>query len=213
MSKRIKYSGKCFDVEYLPSFLTKEEADALYQHTEHEVDWVRSPSFDNKRSSFVYGDKDLTYEVKFGGYFDKKTQKYREEWITERRATEWSLFPSDALRSIKERLEKKSKHIYNFCVIQRYPHGGVGINRHADKEMVEGSTITGLSLGSKRVIRFTPSPLLKKYNMDPFELALDHGSVYMMKPPTNQYWMHEITKDDSTEPRLSLTFRNVPVIS
>ena len=65
----------------------------------------------------------------------------------------------------------------------------------------KGTSIVGISLGQERIFRLTRYGKTKEFN-------LNSGSMYAMHPPTNDYWCHEIVKDTSTKPRISLTFRD-----
>ena len=98
-------------------------------------------------------------------------------------------------------VEEITNEKYNICVIQRYPSGKVGIKKHRDKEMKLGTTISGLSLGATRKLK------LEYYDKN-IEKDLLSGSLYVLNPPTNSYYTHCIEKDSTTEPRISLTFRN-----
>lgn len=106
------------------------------------------------------------------------------------------------LFDLKKIIEKETKDTYTCCVIMRYPHGKIGIGKHKDKEMIAGTTIAGLSLGSTRSFEFT-------YGTKKHLLKLLSGSLYVMKPPTNTFWTHEIKQDIKIDQaRISLTFRN-----
>jgi alkylated DNA repair dioxygenase AlkB len=103
-------------------------------------------------------------------------------------------------------VEKMVDEKFNVCVVQRYPNGSYGINPHKDKEMIIGTTICGISFGAKRKLRLHSPKYMK---LDNIELDLEHGSLYVLKSPTNTYWSHEIVKDKNiNKPRISLTFRN-----
>ena len=172
------------------NFLSGEDADLLLSEC-NGLGW--KPNTGNKRSNITFGDNGLVYAVKF-----KDTTLYR---ITQ----EWSKFP--LLQKIKDKLESCMGEdvSYNCCAVMRYPHGGVVIKPHRDKEMV-GGDIYGISVGSTRTLRFRPPRSYRCKNVD---LSLSHGSMYCICRPTNDKWSHEILQDDSKRVRYSLTFRNV----
>jgi alkylated DNA repair dioxygenase AlkB len=95
----------------------------------------------------------------------------------------------------------------NVCIIQKYANNSIGIKRHRDKEMTPGTSICGVSLGQKRILRISPPTFL---HTESFDINLNHGSLYVLKPPTNDYWFHEIPPQvqESDGVRYSLTFRN-----
>ena len=169
-----------FNVEFKPDFLSTNEANRLYMEL---IPYV--PFQKNKRSSATFGDKGIVYTI---NYFGQTVHRPTKEWIK-------------PLLKIKERLEEQTKEKYNVCVLQCYPHGGVGINPHRDKEMVLGTMICGVSLGQERTLELSRGSETKSYQ-------LNSGSLYILKPPTNSYWLHSIPKDQSKHIRLSLTFRN-----
>jgi alkylated DNA repair dioxygenase AlkB len=44
-------------------------------------------------------------------------------------------------------------------------------------------------------------------------VALPHGSLCIMYPPTNEHWAHSIeTEQETRAPRISLVFRHTPVL-
>ena len=38
---------------------------------------------------------------------------------------------------------------------------------------------------------------------------LENGSALLMKAPTNEYWRHEIRKEVSSQPRISVSFHQL----
>jgi len=124
--------------------------------------------------------------------------------VVKRYAIAWCKLP--ILIDIRNHLEQLTGEKYNYCVIQYYPCGKVGIKPHKDKEMILGTTICGLSIGETRFLELSPP---KFVNEEKIILPLKSGSLYVLKPPTNSYWIHAILTDDTTKPRISLTFRNV----
>jgi alkylated DNA repair dioxygenase AlkB len=169
-----------FNVDLYENFLTKKESKFLFEFFEN-LNWKK----DKKRESKTFGDENLEYVIHWFG----KT--------TVRKAIIW---PKEILE-IKSRLEEFAKEKFTVLVVQRYPDGKSRINPHRDKEMTRGTTICGISLGATRTLR-----LEKGENYA--DLELKTGSLYMLKPPTNDYWSHAILKDDSKDVRISLTFRN-----
>ena len=92
-------------------------------------------------------------------------------------------------------------------MIQQYPNGQSGIQKHRDKEM--SNMICGISVG----IEDPPSAgqrrtlSMYQYNKLLLNQPLNNGSLYILLEPTNNFYSHAINKDDSIGVRFSLTFR------
>jgi hypothetical protein len=112
---------------------------------------------------------------------------------------DWDDFP--LLKQLAERVGEGD----NYAVVQYYPHGGVGIKPHRDREMVPGTTITGVSLGACRDLTLNLTGRPAKL------LPLENGSAYKLRPPTNDCCTHSIEIDDTRKPRWSVTFRRLPL--
>ncbi len=181
-----------YNFSYYEEFLSSTEAAVSMDHFSRLFD-LRN----NKRQSFTFGNKGLVYEVKFGGY------KGIPETISKREVIDWTQHP--LLMAIKDQLEFVTTETFTICVIQYYPNGSVGISKHKDKEMKPGTMICGISLGQTRELKMHPPSFLRR---QPISTNLAPGSLYILKPPTNDYWMHSTEKDSSTQARISLTFRN-----
>jgi alkylated DNA repair dioxygenase AlkB len=180
-----EFRGNNFNVDFYENFLSQEESEYVFNILEKNVKWSSNIT-PGKRVNQTYGDDGLTYEIHWYG----KT--------TKRKVYPWS--DMNILKTIRDKIQEITNEKYNICVVQRYPSGKVGINAHRDKEMKKGTTICGLSLGETRTLSING-----KNNIN---LSLTPGSLYIFNPPTNEYNTHCIDKDDTTNPRISLTFRN-----
>ena len=105
-------------------------------------------------------------------------------------------------KELRDKISITTEQQYNTCVLQIYNSGQVGINPHKDKEMNVGTKIASISLGESRVMRFE---LIGFENID---IVLDKGDLCVINYPTNNYWLHSIPTDDSTNVRASLIYRN-----
>ncbi len=180
-----EYLGDKLNLDFYKNFLTSEESISVFNTLEKQTKWSNLVS-EKKRVNQTYGDDGLVYEINFYGK------------ITKRKALPWSDIP--ILEILRNRITEITKESYNICVIQRYPNGKIGINPHRDKEMKLGTTIVGLSLGETRTLSMSR-------NNSIIDISLSPGSLYVFNSPTNSYWAHSIKKDETTKPRISLTFR------
>jgi len=193
MFLRCEYTREDLQVDFYPKLLSRALSDGWYDYLQVLFQNIFKST---RRSSILVGDDGMVYKVQFGDY------------LRENVAIPWDDIP--AMRSLKELIERVTGEHYTVCIIQCYPKGSVGINPHRDKEMVEGTCICGLSIGSARTIQFTHARLHGSIlpHLQPLHLKLPSGSMYVMRGKTNQRWLHSIPKDDTDAPRYSFTFRN-----
>jgi alkylated DNA repair dioxygenase AlkB len=94
----------------------------------------------------------------------------------------------------------------------RYRDGKDHMGEHRDdeKELDQKSGIASVSLGQVRdfVLRHSDARGKKKRSIPPVKIPLGHGSLLLMKPPTNTFWYHSIPQRKSLPGvRINLTFR------
>lgn len=183
------FKDQYLNVDYYKDFLFTEEISHLLsfceQYTQNSPDYMRS--------NLMFGDEGLIYSDTYQG------KTYHTKAI---------IWPTNLIH-YKNKVEKTTGHIYNFCSLMKYPNGKIGIKKHRDKEMTSGTSICGISVGAMRKIQFSPTNYVIT-KCDNIILELTSGSLYCMLPPTNDLWLHEILPDfESMGVRYSLTFRNV----
>ena len=101
---------------------------------------------------------------------------------------------------------------FNFVLINYYANGDQCIGYHSDDErdLDKFSSIVGVSLGSPRDFLLKPKNFITKNLPNPIKINLDHGSIILMKYPTNKHWTHSIPRRTNiNNPRISLTFRKI----
>jgi alkylated DNA repair dioxygenase AlkB len=77
---------------------------------------------------------------------------------------------------------------------------------HADneKELGTNPTIASLSFGAARTFQLKHNTIKENKK----SILLEHGSLLLMKGPTQHFWKHQIPKTAKpTGPRINLTFR------
>ncbi|KAM8797628.1 DNA oxidative demethylase ALKBH2 [Eudromia elegans] len=180
------------------------EADRLLRELERDVEYARGERaklyvfgkwHDIPRQQATYGDPELTYTYS-GATFSPKP------WIP-------------VLDRIRDRVALHTGHTFNFVLINRYKDGCDHIGEHRDdeRELVPRSPIASVSFGACRdfVFRHCESRGKKATrHIKPIKLQLAHGSLLMMKYPTNVYWYHSVpVRKKVLAPRINLTFRKV----
>lgn len=107
----------------------------------------------------------------------------------------------------------------NSVLINYYRDGASIIPRHRDSEEIFGDnpTIIILSLGSKRVMRFSRvnpgGRSMKTVDDEEYDVVLEPGSVLVMAGTTQKYYCHELLHSDSSDARYSMTFRHHPDVT
>lgn len=176
-----KIIDKNLDLDLHEDLVDAETASELFDLLEDLF-----PLKPNKRVNQTYGDDGLVYEIKF------------QNGTVKRKAQPWK----PVILVLKELVEKVTGEKFTICVVQRYPNGKIGIQKHRDKEMKHGTKIAGLSIGQQR-------KLIMARNDKEHIIELPSGSLYVMNPPTNDFWTHCIPRDSTNDGvRISLTFRN-----
>ena len=91
----------------------------------------------------------------------------------------------------------------------------MGEHRDDEKDLVHGYPIASLSLGQARdfIFKHTDSRGKNaKRCIDPVKIELQHGSLLMMKHPTNTYWYHALPpRKRLPNVRINMTFRKMVV--
>uniref|UniRef100_A0A8C9FIJ9 DNA oxidative demethylase ALKBH2 n=1 Tax=Pavo cristatus TaxID=9049 RepID=A0A8C9FIJ9_PAVCR len=201
-SQEIRAQG--LSLEYRLLF-GRAEADAIFQQLEKEVEYFEGKALhvfgkwhNIPRKQVTYGDPELTYTYS-GVTFSPKP------WIP-------------VLSHIRDRLVLETGHAFNFVVINRYKDGEDHIGEHRDdeKELVPRSPIASVTFGACRDFVFRHCDSRGKNatrHIKPIRLQLAHGSLLMMKYPTNVYWYHSLPiRRRVLAPRINLTFRKMMAV-
>lgn len=184
-------SAAKINVQLCPGFVTSEDCASLEQIIRTRIRFphphvTKAGVASKRRNKAIFGE------------IDRYTIVYMGKTI-HTPVTPWSAFPE--LETVKCAIEAETGQTYQVCVIQMYNNGQVGIKPHRDKEMRAGTIIASVSLGCDRVMRF-------ERGGTKHDFALSSGTLCLLHPPTNDYWLHSIPVDASTEVRISLVFRN-----
>lgn len=140
-----------------------------------------------KRKVAWYGDRPYTYTY-------SNVSKEALPWTKE-------------LREIKAIAEEASQETFNSCLLNLYHSGEEGMAWHSDgeKDLKKHSAIASISLGAERKFAFK-----HKESKDTVSLYLEHGSLLLMKGPTQDHWLHRLPPTKKVlAPRINLTFRYI----
>lgn len=113
------------------------------------------------------------------------------------------------LQTLKSDVERAVGDEFNSVLLNYYRNERDSVGYHSDneKELGQTPTIASLSFGDTRTFVFKPR---QKRRHEPVRLALEGGSLLLMKGPTQQNWLHAIEKQArSCGPRVNLTFRRI----
>jgi alkylated DNA repair dioxygenase AlkB len=185
----VRYKDNNLNILLYPHFLT--DADFFFRYVVENVEFAH-PHYTQKgvlskrRNRALYGC--------ISNYIDE----YKGE-TSVIPVINWDTKP--IIKEMAKIITKVTKQEYHVCFIQWYNNGEVGIKPHRDKEMKSGTIIASISLGETRTMRF-------ENNGKIIDIPLKSGSLCLINPPTNDYWLHSILKDDTTNPRVSMIFRN-----
>ncbi|XP_041347022.1 DNA oxidative demethylase ALKBH2-like [Gigantopelta aegis] len=119
------------------------------------------------------------------------------------------------LLRIRDKITDLTGYNFNFVLINRYQDGNDYIGEHKDDEvdLIAGHPIASLSLGQARDFVFRHQDTRGKKAsrcVDPVTIELQHGTLLMMKYPTNSYWYHSVPRRKKlTGVRINMTFRKM----
>ena len=192
-------TGQAFDlpdakVEYFSGMFEERHATSLLDALIGKVEWVQNTiRFYGKESPVPrleawYGDAGKSYSYS-GIRMDPNP------WI-------------DELLEIKKAIEPIAGTRFNSVLINYYRDGRDRVAWHSDdeKELGQNPVIGSVSLGAER--RFKLRHKNYRKNGHQAEIMLVHGSLLVMKGPTQHFWKHEVPRTvRSVGKRINLTFR------
>ena len=181
------------EVYFAPQFISNAESDAYFERLLEEVNWQQESIkmfgklLPMPRLTAWYGDKGYTYS----GLHNKP-----QPWL-------------HVLQELKERVEQATGAKYNSVLLNLYRNGQDSMGWHSDDEAELGAEpdIASISFGGERKFSFRHRA---DRSIKPISITLSHGSLLLMRGPTQHYWLHQVPKSTRTvSPRINLTFRKV----
>jgi alkylated DNA repair dioxygenase AlkB len=114
---------------------------------------------------------------------------------------------NDTLLQIKHPVDATAGVQFNSVLLSLYRNGNDSLSWHQDDEpeLGEDPVIASVSFGATRSFQFRYKP---DKNVPKLSIDLTHGSLLIMKGPTQRFWMHQVPKTSRpVDPRINLTFR------
>jgi len=194
-NESIEHNPKDAKIIYFPTFFNSIESEDYLHYLLKKIPWKQDKI---KMYGKVHPLPRLTSW--FGdpgkGYTYSGIQMSPNDWTSE-------------LLSIKSKIEEKSGNRFNSLLLNLYRDGNDNVSWHADDEKELGTEvlIASVSFGEKRdfQLKHKTDSSVNKIN-----IPLDHGSLVLMFPPTQENWLHQIPiRKRITTPRVNLTFRNI----
>jgi len=180
------------EILYCSGFLSEEEASELFNELRQNVPWQEDSI---KLFGKTYSQPRLT------AFYGNNGQAYRYSGI----CMHPHPFTYTMLR-LKEWVEVAAKAEFTSCLLNLYRHGNDSNGWHSDneKELGEHPHIASVSLGAVRTfqLKHRKVPGLKH------AMALQNGSLLLMKGATQKHWLHQVPKTKKkVGARINLTFR------
>lgn len=181
------------EVYYHGPVFSQKQADSFYLALIDEVNWKND-------EVLMFGKKIITRRKT--AWCADQDYSYTYSKI-KRTAALWT----PVLKIIKGLVEDVSQDTYNSCLLNLYHEGSEGMGWHSDNEpeLKKQGTIASVSLGAERKFAFKHKKSAQKVFLD-----LQHGSLLVMKGPTQSHWQHSLlTSKKVKAARINLTFRTI----
>lgn len=181
------------DVSMFRMFFSRAESDLFFLSLLNQTRWrqdkirIYGKQIDLPRLTAWYGDPGKSYS-----YSGISMDPY--PW-------------TETLREIKSRVDGEAQVRFNSVLLSLYRNGNDSLSWHQDDEpeLGEDPVIASVSFGATRSFQFRYKP---DKNVHKVSVDLTHGSLLIMKGPTQRFWMHQVPKTAKpVAPRINLTFR------
>lgn len=176
------------------NFFSKEESDSFFARLMREVSWKHE-------TIRIFGREVL--QPRLTASFADKGVEYGYSGLRLASAS-WT----PALSEIRLHVEQATGTQFNTALLNQYRNGSDSMGWHRDNEKELGAepVIASVSLGQIR--RFQLRPFAAKSPL--ITVALQHGSLLVMKGECQHYWQHRVPKTSThCGARINITFRLV----
>lgn len=182
------------EVTFLSNFLSPEQSDDWLRRLSQEVPW-------QQQSVHLFGR--TVAQPRLTAWCGDEGVRYRYSGL-ELLANGW---PEPVLE-IKRQLSSHLDVSFNSVLLNLYRNHLDSMGWHADdeKELGRNPLIASVSLGAMRKFQMRH----KEDRGLKLDLELTHGSLLVMRGPTQHYWQHGIPKQSKpASERINLTFRQI----
>jgi alkylated DNA repair dioxygenase AlkB len=179
-------------IEYTPCFFSREESSFYLERLLQEVPWQQHKTMMYEKETVTprlhafYGERALRAD-------DTRTPL---PWTKE-------------LLEMKHKIETYTGITFNGVLLNYYRDEHDSVAWHSDKDTIPGlkTEIASVSLGQVRNFDFRN----KANHRQHYSIALEHGSLLLMKGDLQRFWEHRIAKSNlPMAGRINLTFRKIP---
>lgn len=188
------------NIIYIKNFLSSSEIKNI-KHELSFINWKNCIRKNNNNRCQIYYNEDMkNFDYNWIHKYDRWSSNKYDFWL---KYIQTKI--SDYIKS-----NFHIKHNFNSCLINKYNNGSQYIGYHTDKNELldDNPTIACLSIGCSRTISIKK---INKYNFEfnDIDILLEENSLFIMSGTCQKYFVHSILKDNTTEPRWSLTFRYI----
>jgi alkylated DNA repair dioxygenase AlkB len=182
------------DITLYPQVFSPAEGNALLQEFLQAIAW-------KQEHVHVYGR--VLASPRLTAWYGDAGAMYRYSGIT--------LTPhawTEALLGVKARVESLAQVPLNSVLLNLYRHERDSVSWHSDDEAALGPcpVIGSVSFGATRRFQLRH----KQDHTLRYTMELPHGSVLIMRGPTQHFWQHCVPKTSTPQvPRINLTFRRI----
>ena len=190
--EKITFNIPDADIEYYPNFYKNDRANELFEKLRKEIPWQQ----DNIK---VYGK--IHPQPRLTALFGNEGKAYSYSNIV-MQPHHWN----PLLVFIKNEIEKICQENFTTVLLNYYRDGKDSNGWHADneKELGRDPVIASVSFGAERYFHLQHN-IIKEQKL---KIKLEHGSLLIMKGPTQHFWKHQIPKTNvAIGPRINGTFR------
>lgn len=191
--ERLRLAGA--DVVYHHHFLPAAGAAELLRRLIDQIPW--------RQDSVVLWGKSIP-QPRLTAWYGDPGRRYTYSGLT--------LHPlpwTDDLELLRTMAEGVADSIFNSVLLNYYRDHNDSVGFHSDDEPELGATPTigSISLGETRTLTFKAR---RNTAWSPVRIALESGSLLVMKGDTQRNWRHAIAKESRPcGPRVNLTFRRI----
>jgi alkylated DNA repair dioxygenase AlkB len=191
--RRLPVAGA--EIWYLPHLPLEAAHESLLRNLIDETPW-------RAEEITVWGKRHL--QPRLTAWYGDAESRYRYSGI-ELKPLPWT----KTLQVIRRAVEGAARASFNSVLLNYYRDHEDRMGFHSDDEPELGQepTIASLSLGETRTLILKHR---RRKDIEPVRLALESGSLLVMKDKTQRNWKHGIARESRPcGPRVNLTFRRI----